>query len=85
MFVLFVALQIADGTVVHKISRISEKIDRALSKVIDETKPDYKPLETNSVYYSDASFNPKGMAGLYNLTKVFLDLVLPENILPEGK
>lgn len=83
--VLFIALQLTDGTYVNKISRMSENVDKALSKIMDQEAPDYKPLETNSEYFSDTTFNPRGMAGLYNLTKTFMDLVLPENFLPSGK
>lgn len=82
---LFVALQMTDGTFVNKISRMSENVDKALNKVIHEEKPEYTTVEINSIYYSDASFNPKGMAGLYNITKIFMDLIFPEDILPSGK
>lgn len=82
---LFIALQLASGTFVNKISKMSENVDKALNKVIDEEKPEYTTIEIKTVYLSDDKFNPSGMAGLYNITKMFMDFIFPEDILPPGK
>lgn len=83
--VLFVGTKIADGTFVNHINRMSENVDRALEKIIDDEKPVYVPFESNAIYYSDTTFNAKGMVGLYNLTKIFIDIVLPQDVLPPGE
>lgn len=50
-----------------------------------EKRPNFTELTDNGNYISDTTFNPKGMAGLYNFTNAFMDLILNKNINPKGK
>jgi hypothetical protein len=42
-------------------------------------------LTDNGTYVSDANFDSRGMAGLYNFTVAFINLILPKDIYPEGE
>ncbi|RZC39781.1 prominin-like protein, partial [Asbolus verrucosus] len=82
--VLFVAVKVSSGSFATRINKISENLDRALSEVMDEKRPIFTNLTDNATYVSDAEFNPKGMAGLYNLTSAFMELIFSKDIYPEG-
>lgn len=83
--IMVIGLKIADGTFTHKMNKMSENLDRALDKVIESGKPNCTILEVIVEYKSDTKFNAKGMAGLYNVSKKFMDLIIPANFIPKGK
>ncbi|XP_071052205.1 prominin-like protein isoform X2 [Onthophagus taurus] len=73
------------GSFVRDISKISRNLDRALYNVLEDiTGPVYTPVNISSTYYSSAKFNPRGMAGLYNITNIFMDILISKDIYPEG-
>lgn len=82
--VLFIAVELSSGSFATRINKISQNLDRALSEVMDDT-PTYTNLTDNATYISDAHFNPKGMAGLYNFTSAFMEFIFSKDIYPEGK
>ncbi|XP_068914419.1 prominin-like protein isoform X4 [Tenebrio molitor] len=82
--VLFVAVRVSSGSFATRINKISENLDRALSEVLDQRLPNFTELTDNATYVSDASFDSRGMAGLYNFTVAFINLILPKDIYPEG-
>jgi hypothetical protein len=83
--VLFVAVRVSSGSFATRINKISENLDRALSEVLDQRLPNFTELTDNATYVSDANFDSKGMAGLYNFTVAFINLILPKDIYPEGE
>lgn len=90
--ILFVAVKVSDGgglsgdiSFATRINKISENLDQALSAVMIQGQPNYTNITDNATYISKIDFNPRGMAGLYNFTNAFMDLVLPRDIYPEGK
>lgn len=82
---MVIGLKIADGTFTHKMNKMSENLDRALDKVIESGKPNCTILEVMEEYKSDTKFNAKGMGGLYNISKKFMDLIIPADFIPKGK
>lgn len=83
--VLFLAVEISSGSFATRINTISENLGKALLTVMAEKRPNFTELSDNGNYISDTTFNPKGMAGLYNFTNAFMDLILDKNINPKGK
>ncbi|GJQ76516.1 hypothetical protein Trydic_g12028, partial [Trypoxylus dichotomus] len=83
--VLFAGVKLADGSFIRNINTISETLDRALYNVLEELQgPDYTPVNVSATYYASTRFNPEGMAILYNLTNVFLDVLIDKDVYPEG-
>ncbi|XP_063917747.1 prominin-like protein isoform X2 [Zophobas morio] len=82
--ILCVAVELSSGSFATRINKISENLDRALSEVMDDKRPEFTNLTDNATYVSDTYFNPKGMAGLYNFTNAFIDVVFSKNLYPEG-
>ena len=83
--ILCVAVELSSGSFATRINKISENLDRALSEVMDDKRPEFTNLTDNATYVSDTYFNPKGMAGLYNFTNAFIDVVFSKNVYPEGE
>lgn len=83
--VLIAAIKIANGDFTARINKISVDLNKALGDALELDGPNYTDLFKNSTYYSKNAFNPKGMVGLYNITTKFMDLIMPEDIYPEGK
>ncbi|XP_015838370.2 prominin-like protein isoform X2 [Tribolium castaneum] len=81
--VVVIAVDVSSGSFATRINKISENLDKALSQVIHQT-PNYTDLTDNATYVSDASFNPRGMEGLYNFTNAFMELIFSKEIYPEG-
>ncbi|KAJ8916094.1 hypothetical protein NQ315_004460 [Exocentrus adspersus] len=81
--VLFAVVNISDGGFANSIDRITKNLDVALQDLMDDM-PKYTNYNETAEYVSAATFNPVGMAGLYNLTKRFIDLVLPADFLMDG-
>ncbi|KAI4455960.1 prominin prom protein [Holotrichia oblita] len=84
--VLFAGVKLADGSFIRNINRISETLDRALFNVLEELQgPDYTAINVSATYYASTKFNPEGMAILYNLTNIFMDVLVNKDAYPEGK
>lgn len=83
--VLFVAVQVSNGSFATRINTMTKSLDKALTDIMDENPADYTNLTDDAVYVSDAAFNSKGMAGLYNLTNSFMELILSKDFYPEGE
>ena len=45
----------------------------------------YQQLPPSPEYRSDADFDPRGMEHVYLIVNTFLNLIVRENVLPEGK
>ncbi|KAK9710591.1 Prominin [Popillia japonica] len=83
--VLFAGVKLADGSFIRNINRISETLDRALFNVLEELEgPDYTAINVSATYYASTRFNPEGMAILYNLTNIFMDVLVNRDVYPEG-
>lgn len=82
---LAVAVNISDGNFTQRISNISKKLDSSLRAVFQLEQTNYTEWKDTAVYESRASFNARGMGGLYNITNLFMKLVLPQETYPEGK
>lgn len=82
---LGIAVTIADGSFSHRINQISRRLDERLQKVLDEIVVDYQEIDINATYSSSPKFHERGMGGLYNLTKLFMDWTIPVDFLPKGK
>ncbi|KAJ8977094.1 hypothetical protein NQ317_003648 [Molorchus minor] len=81
--VLVVSVGLSDGGFANSIDKITRNLDVALRDLMDDM-PKYTNYTETRTFVSDATFNPRGMAGLYNLTKMFLDVVIPPDALMEG-
>ncbi|XP_060522307.1 prominin-like protein isoform X2 [Cylas formicarius] len=81
---LFVAVEISDGgsNFAKKISKITENLDEAVLNL--SSTVNYTDYNLPAQYVSNVQFSAKGMAGLYNLTTMFMDLVLPTDFFMEG-
>lgn len=79
-----VAISMADINFTTRIKGISADLGRALKEVMNMTI-EYSPLEHNVTYISNVEYNPTGMAGLYNVTHIFMDLIQPKEIFPKGE
>ncbi|CAG9773666.1 unnamed protein product [Ceutorhynchus assimilis] len=81
---LFLAVQFSDGgvTFATKIKKITENLDIAVLTLNDNVT--YTDYEDKSTYNSSAEFRAAGMAGLYNLTNMFIDWISPKDILMSG-
>lgn len=72
-------------TVGTRIADIGDNLGRALTRAIDFPNDNFTDDKYNASYKMEVKFDSKGMAGLYNVTTFFMDLILPKDILPEGK
>lgn len=82
--VLFVAITVSDAGFANSIDKITKNLDIALKELRDDM-PIYTNYTETDVYKSSTEFNPKGMAGLYNLTTKFISFVVEPNFLKKGK
>ena len=83
---LLASVQLADSNFTTRISKISEALGKAINDVLNNIQPpDYTDFNINATFHASQSFNPRGMAGLYNLTNLFLDAVLRGDVFPEGE
>lgn len=83
-FVLFVAITVSDAGFANSIDKITKNLDVALKELRDDM-PIYTNYTDDAVYKSSKDFNPRGMAGLYNLTRKFINFVVEPNFLKKGK
>lgn len=83
-FLLLVAISVSDAGFANSIDKITRNLDVALRELRDDM-PRYTNYTDDEVYKSSVEFNPKGMAGLYNLTTKFINAVLEPNFLKKGK
>lgn len=81
---LLATVAVSDGGFANSIDRITKNLDVALKDLMDDM-PRYSNYTDEGDYQSGATFNPVGMAGLYNLTKRFMDLVLEQDFLMDGE
>ncbi|CAG9824564.1 unnamed protein product [Phaedon cochleariae] len=73
--ILFVAVDLTDGSFANSIDKINRNLEVAL-RDLGENMPDYSNYSDAQVYLStNATFNPSAMAGLYNLTRRFIDWI----------
>lgn len=84
VIVLFVAVSVSDAGFANSIDKITKNLDVALRELRDDM-PVYTNYTDKSVYKSSTEFNPKGMAGLYNLTTKFINFVVEPNFLKKGE
>lgn len=82
--VLFVGVSVSDAGFANSIGKITKNLDVALKELRDDM-PVYTNYTDKEVYKSSTDFNPRGMAGLYNLTRKFLNFVVEPNFLKKGK
>lgn len=82
--VILVAINVSNAGFANSIDKITKNIDVALQELRDDM-PIYSNSTDNEVYKSTNEFNPKGMAGLYNLTTKFINFVLEPNFLKPGE
>lgn len=68
-----------------RIDDLSANLNRAINKALTFDNISYVKYEPNDTYVMRVVFDPKGMAGLYNITTFFMDLVLPKGIYPKGE
>lgn len=81
-----VAVKVADGSFTSRINRISDNLNKALDDVLHLDGANYTELVENASYHSNAQhYHHKGLAGLYNLTVWFMDLLVKRDVYPEGK
>lgn len=81
---LFVAVNISDAGFANTIDKITKNLDVALRELRNDT-PNYSNYTDETKYNSSMEFNPKGMAGLYNLTTKFINFIIEPNFLKKGK
>ncbi|XP_050307248.1 prominin-like protein isoform X2 [Anthonomus grandis grandis] len=81
---LFLAVEISDGkgSFTTRIKKITENLDMAVLGL--DITVNYRDFNNTAQYYSNSSFNAAGMVGLYNLTKAFINVCAPEDILMPG-
>lgn len=83
--VLFAGVKLADGSFIRNINRISESLDKALYNVLEELQgPNYTPVNVTADYYASTHFNPEGMAILYNITNLFMNVLIDKEVYPKG-
>ncbi|XP_076275247.1 prominin-like protein isoform X3 [Rhynchophorus ferrugineus] len=70
------------GTFVSKINTITTNLDRAVDDL--NTNVSYTDCPADADYSSKTTFNSKGMGGLYNMTKMFIDVIVKGDILMPG-
>lgn len=80
---LLATVAVSDGGFANSIDRITKNLDVALQDLMDDL-PRYSNYTDSGEYVSGATFNPVGMAGLYNITRKFMDLVLEPDFLMDG-
>lgn len=56
-----------------------------MARDMDLGDNNYTNYNGNATYIMKVSFDPKGMDGVYSLTKIFMDLVQPSNFKIKGK
>lgn len=83
-FVLFLAFSFANSNFTSRVNKISDDLHKALGAVLELDGPNYTDIYEKRVYHSDPKFNPKGMGGLYNITTMFMNLIISQQIYPEG-
>ncbi|XP_018571677.1 prominin-like protein isoform X3 [Anoplophora glabripennis] len=81
--ILLATVAVSDGGFANSIDRITKNLDVALQDLMDDL-PKYSNFTESREYVSAATFNPVGMAGLYNITGKFMDLVLEPDFLMDG-
>ncbi|XP_030758746.1 prominin-like protein isoform X4 [Sitophilus oryzae] len=86
---LFLAVQFSDGVsgavsnFATKINKITDSLDKAVLGL--STDVNYTDYNAKTDYLSvNTSFETKGMAGLYNITTLFIKAVMPKDILMQG-
>lgn len=83
-FIIFVAVSVSDASFANSIGKITKNLDVALRELRDEM-PVYTNYTDKEIYLSSTEFNPKGMAGLYNLTTKFINFIVEPNFLKKGE
>lgn len=84
--VLLLTIALADGNFTKRINEISRSLDKAIVEMLELEKTNYTEFDSNVSYHSSTHFNPKGMGGLYNITGLFMNLLMPQDKLyPEGE
>ncbi|KAL1495015.1 hypothetical protein ABEB36_010505 [Hypothenemus hampei] len=81
---LFLAVQFSDGggQFATRINEITQNLKNAVIAL--QVNVSYTNFTDNSTYYSSTDFRAGGMAGLYNLTNLFIDTLSPSDILMDG-
>lgn len=82
--VLLLAFNFANCNFTSRINKISDDLHKALDAVLVLDGPNYTDIYENTTYLSDTKFHPKGMSGLYNITTMFMNLIVSHEIYPEG-
>lgn len=83
--VILLAVSVSDGSFVKQMNDITKRLDTKLADVLSDVEVDYTPIEEDATYSNGTRFNPQGMAGLYNITGIFMDWTIPVNLIPSGK
>lgn len=78
------AVQLASSNFTARINKISADLHKALGVALEHDGPNYTDLYENVTYHSVDLFNPKGMSGLYNITNMFMNVLISKEIYPEG-
>lgn len=66
-----------------KINEITKNLKQAVGLL--DFNVAYTDFVNNATYYSSTKFNAGGMAGLYKLTGLFINVLAPKDILIEGE
>lgn len=85
MTLLVIVLFVGTVGATSRFDGIGVNLNRALSRALDFDKVNYTKYVPNDTYVMRVIFDPKGMAGLYNITSYFMDLIQPKGVIPEGK
>ncbi|KAK9883027.1 hypothetical protein WA026_001239 [Henosepilachna vigintioctopunctata] len=80
--VLLLAVGASSGdtrdTFIRHLNKIGKNLGNALNTAMNE--PNYTSVHVNVTYESNAVYNPKGLGELYNITKSFMKMILPEAV-----
>ncbi|XP_066257710.1 prominin-like protein isoform X2 [Euwallacea similis] len=82
LVVLAVHLSDGGGQFAVKINDIARNFHAAVIQL--DVNVTYSDYVDNTTYFSNTKFNTAGMAGLYNLTKLFVNVITPRDIFMEG-
>lgn len=85
IFVLTVSTWIGAGaSFTTRVKGISEDLENALGRVLNVDNVSFTPLPMNRTYNSTTAYYPRGMTGVYNVTKIVIQFIMAKEPLPPG-
>ncbi|KAF5293671.1 hypothetical protein FQA39_LY03156 [Lamprigera yunnana] len=82
--VLILAVQVANSNFTARINKISDDLHRRLGDALELDGPNFTDVFDNVTYNSVLKFNARGMGGLYNITNMFMNVIISKEVFPEG-